>query len=92
MIQVASVSTGSIEVTTLCFMAAKVATDLILFDVKPTGREIGRGAYGRVFEVDYQGTLCAAKEVHELLLQYSQGNALRKITSDFLNECQICEQ
>ncbi|XP_065905417.1 receptor-interacting serine/threonine-protein kinase 4-like isoform X2 [Dysidea avara] len=54
-------------------MAARVATDLILHDVNPTGKEIGRGAYGRVFEVHYQGTLCAAKEVHELLLQYSQG-------------------
>jgi len=70
-------------------MAARVATDLILYDVNSTGNEIGRGAYGRVFEVDYQGTLCAAKEVHELLLQYSQGEALRKITTDFLNECQI---
>ena len=70
-------------------MATRVATDIILYDVKPTGKEIGRGAYGRVFEVDYQGTLCAAKEVHELLLQYSQGDALRKITTDFLNESQI---
>ena len=70
-------------------MATRVATDLILHDVNPTGEEIGRGAYGRVFEVDYQGTLCAAKEVHELLLQYSQGEALRKITTDFLNECHI---
>ena len=36
---------------------------LILHGVNPTGKEIGRGAYGRVFEVDYKGTLCAAKEV-----------------------------
>ena len=62
---------------------------LILHRVNPTGKEIGRGAYGRVFEVDYEGTLCAAKEVHALLLQYAQGNDLRKITGDFLNECQI---
>ena len=70
-------------------MATRVAADLILHDVNPKGNEIGRGAYGRVFEVDYQGTLCAAKEVHELLLQYSQGEALRRIKSEFLNECQI---
>ena len=70
-------------------MAARVATDLSLHDVNPTGKEIGRGAYGRVFEVDYQGTLCAAKEVHALLLQYSQGDQLQKISTDFLNECQI---
>ena len=35
---------------------------LILHGVNPTGKEIGRGSYGRVFEVDYEGTLCAAKE------------------------------
>ena len=30
-------------------MAARVATDLTLHDLNPTGKEIGRGAYGRVF-------------------------------------------
>ena len=62
---------------------------LILSEVKPTEKEIGRGAYGRVFEVDYEGTTCAAKEVHALLLQYSQDDGLQKIKADFLNECQI---
>ena len=62
---------------------------LNLHGVNPTGKEIGRGAYGRVFEVDYEGTLCAAKEVHALLLQYAQGDDLQKIKDDFLCECQI---
>ena len=62
---------------------------LILHRINPTEKEIGRGAYGRVFEVDYEGTLCAAKEVHALLLQYAQGDNLRKIIDDFLNECHI---
>ena len=62
---------------------------LVLHGVNPTGKEIGRGAYGRVFEVDYEGTLCAAKEVHALLLQYAQGDGLQKIKDDFLSECQI---
>ena len=62
---------------------------LILYGVNPTGKEIGRGAYGRVFEVDYEGTLCAAKEVHALLLQSAQGGGLQKIKDDFLSECQI---
>ena len=60
-----------------------------LHGVNPTGEEIGRGAYGRVFEVDYEGTLCSAKEVHALLLQYAQGDGLQKIIDDFLSECQI---
>jgi len=44
-------------------MATRDPIDLTLYDVNPTGKEIGRGAYGRAFEVDYQGILCAAKEV-----------------------------
>ena len=65
---------------------------LILCGVHPTSHsenEIGVGAYGRVFEVDYEGTLCAAKEVHALLLQYAKGNDLQKIKDDFLNECHV---
>ena len=64
---------------------------LILQQVNHTGKEIGRGAYGRVFEVDYEGTLCAAKEVHDLFqVQYAKNdNCVRKIIDDFLNECQI---
>ena len=64
-------------------------SSLILHRVNPTGKEIGRGAFGRVFEVDYEGTLCAAKEVHTLLLQHAEGSAVQKITDNFLNECQI---
>ena len=61
-----------------------ISDHFILKGINPTERgDIGRGAYGRVFEVDYQGTLCAAKEVHALLLQFSQGDELRKIKTDF---------
>ena len=68
---------------------ASVATDLVLSGVYPTGYEIGRGAYGRVFEVNYEGTLCAAKEVHAILLQYSQGEEMHKIIANFHTECHI---
>ena len=61
----------------------------ILREVVATGEEIGRGAYGRVFEVDYEGTLCAAKEIHALLLQHAQGDALQRIKDDFIRESQI---
>ena len=52
-------------------------------------KEIGRGAYGRVFEVDYEGTLCRQGGIHTILLQYAQGGELQKIKDDFLSECQI---
>ena len=62
---------------------------LMLHGVCPTGKEIGRGGYGRVFEVNNEGTLCAAKEVLATVLQYSEGDDLQKIKNDFHKECQI---
>lgn len=71
-------------------MANRVDDSLIpLLRVNMTGQEIGRGAYGRVFEVNLNGTLCAAKEVHSLLQEYAQGDEFEKIRRDFLQECQI---
>ena len=61
----------------------------VIRGVEPTGKEIGRGAYGRVFEVNFEGTLCAAKEIHTILLQHAQGEELQKIREDFLRECQV---
>ena len=29
-------------------------------------KELGRGAYGRVYAVNYFGTICAAKEIHSI--------------------------
>ena len=37
--------------------------------VEETGRELGRGAYGVVIEVNVSGTVCAAKKLHEALVQ-----------------------
>ena len=62
---------------------------IILYGVNPTGKNIGRGSYGRVFEVNYEGTLCAAKEILSEVLQYSVRDDLQNIKDNFLRECQI---
>ena len=38
------------------------------------GKEIGRGAYRKVFEVEYEKTRYAAKELHPVLLEFAQGH------------------
>ena len=44
--------------------------DLLQLDgVKETGRELGRGAYGVVTEVIVSGTVCAAKKLHDAIVQ-----------------------
>ena len=61
----------------------------VLKKVKPTGKELGRGAYGRVFEVEQGKTRYAAKEIHAIFLQYAQSEDLKKIKADLSNECHI---
>ena len=51
--------------------------------------ELGAGAYGRVFEVQYAGKCCAAKEIHSLFFSILQPKELEKIKRNFLNECRI---
>ena len=42
---------------------------LLLGNVRETGTELGRGAYGIVTEVKVNGTICAAKKLHDLIVQ-----------------------
>lgn len=54
------------------------------------GREIGRGAYGRVFTVKYCGLICAAKEIHSLLVEGVGEQQEQSVKEGFLRECQHC--
>ena len=64
--------------------------ELILDEVKftETGTEIGGGAYGRVFEVEYEGTLCTAREVDSLQSIFVQGDD-KVLQDSFLSKCHI---
>ena len=65
-----------------------VVKHLIITGVKFTDcLLLGRGTYGRVFTVDYNGITCAAKEIHSLLLELANNDQLQKLKKDFLREC-----
>jgi len=57
--------------------------------VSPTGVELGRGSYGKVFEVEYDGKSCASKEVHRWMMELSTAEEQSKIKDDFLRECHL---
>ena len=61
--------------------------DLYLTGVIPNGKPIGVGAYGRVFEVDYCGTIFAAKEIHSILVQGVRREEFEATKKAFLTEC-----
>ena len=53
-------------------------------------KELGRGAYGKVYAVKYCQTVCAAKQIHSILIE-DVGEAERRLTIDsFLRECRQC--
>ena len=59
-------------------------------EITSTEEEIGRGSYGRVFKVDYYGTLCAAKEIHSILLENVSRQELERTKTTYLRECRQC--
>ena len=61
--------------------------DLYLTGVIPNGKDIGVGAYGRVFEVEYCGSIFAAKEIHSILVQGVGREEFEATKKAFLSEC-----
>ena len=66
---------------------ADILQHLYLSGVRPNGKEIGAGAYGRVFEVEFCGHVFAAKEIHSILVQQVRREESEGIKRAFLNEC-----
>ena len=60
-----------------------------LSDVKITGKELGRGSYATVEEVDYMGLKCAGKKIHKTLLQRG---SISYPQERFEEECKILSQ
>ena len=57
---------------------------LQLVNVTSTGKVIGSGAYGQVIEVYVHGTLCAAKEIHPILIRHDDAEHVKR---SFQAEC-----
>jgi len=73
-------------------MAARRVSDLLkdltLKDVAPVKNgELGRGAYGKVFAVNYQGSVYAAKQIHAALLDGVTHEEKSEIKDRFIKEC-----
>ena len=58
-------------------------------NVRPMGRELGKGAYGSVEEVEIPGAVCAAKKVHTEFLNIGSREGIDRIISKFASECRL---
>ena len=60
---------------------------LVIENVVFTGVRMGSGADATVFEVDWNGTRCAAKRLHEILLEDQSAGGVAKLIGNFKAEC-----
>ena len=54
--------------------------------------ELGRGAYGRVYAVKYCQTICAAKEIHSILVEGVGQVEMQRTIESFMRECRQCSR
>ena len=60
---------------------------LVIENVQFTDAKLGSGSDATVFEVDWNGTACAAKRLHEILLEDQSAGGVAKLISNFEAEC-----
>ena len=60
---------------------------LLIEDLTLTDTKLGSGADATVYEVDWYGTVCAAKRLHEILLEDQSPGGVAKLIGNFEEEC-----
>ena len=60
---------------------------LVIENVLFTDAKLGSGSDATVFEVDWNGTRCAAKRLHEILLEDQSAGGVAKLIGNFEAEC-----
>ena len=56
-------------------------------------QELGRGAYGRVLKARHRRSVCAAKEIHSILIDAANTQAeRRRLQDNFIRECYHCSK
>jgi len=68
--------------------ASSMLAGMLLTGVEPTGEEVGKGGNGVTYKVSWNGTICAAKRIHSVLLEYANPEELQILSQNFLSECE----
>ena len=71
-------------------LISEMLHELVLKDVECLDKELGRGAYGKVYTVKYGDATYAAKEVHSLLVEVANPEEKQELRHNFLHECYKC--
>ena len=62
-------------------------SSLLISDVVLTDTELGRGADATVYAVEWNGTTCAAKRLHKILLEDASPEGVDRLIGNFEQEC-----
>ena len=60
---------------------------LKIYDIRRTDRKLGSGAFGTVFEVEWNGTACAAKFMHDIFKEILSAEEKQAFITAFEKEC-----
>ena len=60
---------------------------LKIYDVRRTDRKLGAGAFGMVLEVEWNGTTCAAKFMHDIFKEILSAEEKQAFITAFEKEC-----
>ena len=63
-----------------------------LIDNIQLGRQIGRGANGRILEAKWEGIVVAVKEIHAIFINKASEEEFQVFTRSFLRECEQSSQ
>ena len=63
-----------------------------LIDNIQLGRQIGRGANGRILEAKWEGIVVAVKEIHAIFINEASEEEFQVFTRSFLRECEQSSQ
>ena len=66
---------------------AEPIAPLKIYDVRKTGQMLGAGAFGTVFEVEWNGTVCAAKFMHDIFKEILSAEEKQAFIAAFEKEC-----
>ena len=66
---------------------AQPCAPLKIYDLKKTDRKLGSGAFGTVYEVEWNGTACAAKFMHDIFKEILSEEEKQTFITAFEKEC-----
>ena len=78
---------ASLAARQMALALAQPCAPLKIYDLRRTDRKLGSGAFGTVYEVEWNGTACAAKFMHDIFKEILSEEEKQAFITAFEKEC-----